>query len=59
MKTSVVIIVERSSSERWRIAEMIPVGIATAIQTITAPKTSSAVAGRSEKITSLTSAFDW
>ena len=38
---------------------MIPVGIATAIQTITAPTTSNTVAGRSEKITSLTSAFDW
>ena len=59
MKTRVVIIVVRSSSERWRIAEMIPVGIATAIQTITAPKTSRAVAGRSLKMTSLTSAFDW
>ena len=59
MKTSVVIIVVRSSSERWRVAEMIPVGIATAIQTMTAPRTSRPVAGRSEKITSLTSALDW
>ena len=59
MKTSVVTIVVRSSSERWRIAEMIPIGIAIAIQRITAPMTSSTVAGRSERITSLTSAFDW
>ena len=54
-----MIIVVRSSSERLLTAEMIPTGIAIASQRITAPKTSSAVAGRSEKITSLTSAFDW
>ena len=59
MKASVVIIVVRSSSERLLTAEMIPIGIAIASHRITAPKTSSAVAGRSEKITSLTSAFDW
>ena len=54
-----MIIVVRSSSERCRTAEMIPVGIAIASQRITEPTTSITVAGRSERITSLTSAFDW
>ena len=59
MNASVVIIVVRSSSERLLTAEMIPTGIAIASQMTTAPMTSSTVAGRSEMITSLTSAFDW
>ncbi len=54
-----VIIVVRSSSERRRTAEMIPTGIAIAIQRMTAPTTRKVVAGRSEKITSFTGVLDW
>ena len=59
MNARAVIIVVRSSSERLLTAEMIPTGIAIASQMITAPMTSMTVAGRSEMITSFTSAFDW
>ena len=58
MKARVVIIVVRSSSERLLTAEMIPTGIAIESHSTTAPKTSIAVAGRSSRITSLTSALD-
>ena len=50
MNASVVIIVVRSSSERLRIAEMIPTGIAIASQRTTAPVTRKIVAGRRSKM---------
>jgi hypothetical protein len=59
MNARVVTMVDRSSSERRLIAEMIPTGIPIMSQMIAAPVTSQIVAGRRSKMIVRTSAFDW
>ena len=59
MNARLVTIVERSSSDRRLMAEMIPTGIPIRSQMTAAPVTSQIVAGRRSKISVRTSAFDW
>jgi hypothetical protein len=59
MATSAAPIVTRSSSDRGRIAEITPIGIATIIQITNAPAVSESVTGSRVKICDFTETLFW